>query len=377
MFARLRYKCFILIMLLLLAVLSSGCSGAKQADLPSNVKAPGMSGTKTITDCAGHQVEIPAHVERIGCLYAFSGHVMAMLEKGQEIVAVVDGLKRDVLLTEMCPNIKNALVPSSSGAVNVEELAKAAPDIVFVKSDTAQSEGEAEKLQKIKIPYLVVDYRNIKEQQYAIEMIGQVVGAADKAGKYNDYYQQCIDRVQARLKDLPLKDRVRVFHSVNEATRTDTADTLPADWLKTVAAIDVSVYEKLKLVEGKYFASLEQIFLWDPDVITVNEPGVAGYIMNNTQWSTLRAVKDRKVYQMPLGISRWGHPGSLETPLAILWTAKTLYPDRFTDLDMVAETKTFYKEFFHCDLTDDVVNKILSGNGMRTLKHESETDKKN
>ena len=322
--------------------------------------------TFLVTDSIGRQVAVPAKVERIACLYAFTGHVLTMLGKSANIVAVVDGLKRDVLLTEMAPSIKEASVPVSSGAINIEELLRARPDLIFIGGDTAKDQGELDKLQKSKIPYLVVDYKNIKEQEYAIQMIGLAVGAEDKAKKYNEYYQSCIDRVEAKVKDIPLSQRIRVYHSVNEATRTDIKDTLPADWLQVAGAFNVSVNEKLKLIDGnKYFANLEQILLWNPQVILVNEDGVADYIRKNPQWSNIDAVKNGKVYQMPNGISRWGHPGSLETPLAILWTAKTLYPDRFPDLDMAKEAQNFYKEFFNYPLTDEVAAQVLSGKGMR------------
>lgn len=327
--------------------------------------------TIMVTDSIGRQVAIPAKVDRIACLYAFSGHVVTMLGKSTNIVAVVDGLKRDVLLTEMSPGIKTALVPVTSGTINIEELLKARPDIAFISGDTAKNEGEVEKLRKSKIPYLVVDYRNIKEQQYAIQMIGQAVGAEEKAQRYNAYYQSCIDAVQAKVKDIPLEERVKVYHSVNEATRTDVKDTLPADWIQVAGAFNVSVNENLRVVDGnKYIASLEQILVWNPQVILVNEAGVADYIMGNSQWSKINAVEHGKVYQMPNGISRWGHPGSLETPLAVLWTAKTLYPDRFPDLDMAKEAKNFYQEFFNYPLSDEAVAQVLSGKGMRIPKHE-------
>jgi iron complex transport system substrate-binding protein len=71
---------------------------------------------------------------------------------------------------------------------------------------------------------------------------------------------------------------------------------------------------------------------------------------------------------LPSGISRWGHPSSPETPLAILWTAKTLYPDRFTDLDMTRECDHFYKEFFGMQLSDEVIQNILFGEGMRAAR---------
>ncbi len=48
--------------------------------------------------------------------------------------------------------------------------------------------------------------------------------------------------------------------------------------------------------------------------------------------------KNHCAYQAPIGISRWGHPGSLETPLAVLWTAKTVYPDKFGHIYMQGDT---------------------------------------
>ena len=355
----------------LAGLLFAGCSGYKEAANEISEKNQDKSNTITVRDYFGREVEVPAQAKRLACLYAFAGHVVAMLGKGENIVAVVEGLKRDVLMTGMLPNIKDASVPAmGGGAVNLEELIRVNPDVIFIKGDTARNEGETEKLKKSKIPYLVVDYKNIKEQQYIIEMIGQAVGCQDKAKKYNEFYRQCIDRVQKKVAGIPLKDRIRVYHSVNEATRTDPKDSLPADWLQVAGAVDVSVDKDLKLIEEKYFASLEQILVWDPDVIIVNESGVADYIMNNKQWSSLSAVKNHKVYQMPNGLSRWGHPGSLETPMAILWTAKTLYPELFSDLDMVKETKNFYKEFYNFDLSDETAKKILSGEGMRLSKGE-------
>ncbi len=351
---------------LLALLLVAGCAQNNPAG--NEAGRPEKQGAVTVTDFIGRQVAVPDNVERIGCLYAFSGHVVAMLGRGGDIVAVVEGLKRDVIMGELCPGIGEALVPASSGAVNVEELLNARPDLVFIRSETAANEGEKAKLEKTGIPYLVVDYRNMKEQMYIVEMIGQAVGEKERALKYNEYYQRCIDRVQERVQNIPLDERVRIYHSINEATRTDARDTLPADWTQVAGAINVSVNEELKFLEDKYFAGLEQILLWDPEVIIVNEAGVADYIMTNTQWSSLSAVKNNKVYQMPIGISRWGHPGSLETPLAILWTAKTLYPDLFSDIDLVAETKYFYREIFNYPISDQLVAQVLSGKGMRAPK---------
>lgn len=352
----------LLTVLLVLSLLCLG--GCGQTDITEK----DSSATVSITDCTGRQVEIPAKVERVACLCPDAAYTMAMFGQGDKMVAVVDGIKRDIILTDIYPTIKDLPVPKSSGVINIEELIGTKPDVVFIKRDISGSKAETEKLEKVKIPFLVVDYNSIEEQLYAAEMIGQVIGENEKARQYKEYYQDYINRVQDRIQDIDPQQRVRVYHSINEATRTDVAGSLSGEWLEAAGAYNVSAQEKLKLLEGKYYASLEQILLWNPEVILVNELGVDDYILTNKQWAPLTAVKNKKVYKLPSGISRWGHPSSPETPLAILWTAKTLYPDRFNDLDMAGECRNFYKEFFGMELSDEVIQNILYGDGMRIAR---------
>lgn len=361
-----------LILILLIVLVALGGFRHWQTNKEPGRQNADNTKTVTVTDCIGRQVQVPAKVERVACLYAFSGHVTAMLGQGDKIVAIPDGLKRDVLLNQIYPEISNALVPVSEGSINIEELLKADPDVVFVKNSTAINPAEAEKMDKFNIPYLAVDYTSIEGQQRAIAVIAQALGVAERGKAYNDYYQNCIDRVQKVVATIPEEKRVRVYHSVNEATRTDNPDSLPADWTKTAGAYNVSVGQPLRQLEGKNFASLEQILLWDPDVILVNEPGVANYITSNSQWSSLKAVKEKKVYQMPIGISRWGHPGGLETPLAIMWTAKLLYPEHFQDINIEDEARSFYQHFFNYQVSDAMLANILSGEGMRGQKKQPE-----
>ena len=108
--------------------------------------------------------------------------------------------------------------------------------------------------------------------------------------------------------------------------------------------------------------------MWNPDVILVNEDGVDEYIRTKDQWQTLNAVIHDRVYLMPNGISRWGHPTSIETPLAILWTAKTLYPDYFEDLNVEEAARTFYREFFEYEISDELLQQVMIGKGMRNIK---------
>lgn len=323
-----------------------------------------------ITDSFGRAVLLPDKIERVACLYAFSGHVTTMLGRGEDIVAVVPGLKRDKMLNQLNPSLANAAVTTLDGVVHIEELLRMDPDLVFLKGESALLEAEVEKLERFDIPYIVIDYQSIGEQMEAIDIIASALDREEKGREFNAYYQQTIDRVQLLLSSLPKEKRIRVYHSVNEAVRTDAPGTLPADWLEICSVDNVSIGETLKFRDNKYFASLEQIYLWDPQVILCNEGGVDEYLLSNEKWAGLKAVKNNEVYQIPIGISRWGHPGGMETPLAILWTVSTLYPEYAADIDLDAEIRDFYSRFFSIDIDDETLIRIKDGSGMRAPKGE-------
>ncbi len=356
-----------LIVILLILSLFQGC-GIKKVNKPVGELNKDKDSYTSVVDYFGREVTIKQPIDKIACGYAYTGHVVTMLGRAGDIVAVVNGLQRDKVLTNSYPHIKDLPVPFSSGTINMEELLMTEPDLVFLREDTASNESVTSKLDQLKIPYVVVEFFSMEEQIESISIIGKAIGREDKAKEYIDYYKKVVEDTKKVSSTIPKEEIVRLYHSVNEAVRTDIKDSLPADWIDTTGAINVSIEDELKTSGDKSFATLEQIYLWDPDIIIANESGVPDYMMTNDQWAGLRAVKEKKVYQIPNGISRWGHPGSLETPLAILWTSKLLYPDYFGHINMEEETKKYYENFFNISLSDEEIKEILRGQGMREAK---------
>jgi iron complex transport system substrate-binding protein len=355
-------QCIIIISLIL-----TGCAKTGTQDISKvQEEVPGFY----MTDSFGREVFVPDEVKNIACLYSFAGYAVSLLGRGDDLVAVPDGLQRDVMLMEIVPQVAKAAVPRKSGKINIEELLRLEPDVVIIRGDTAMDQKETEQLDKSGLNYIVVDYTNIKEQQQAISIIGEAIGRKDKAKFFNEYYNSVIERVNEVIAGIPEEKRVRMYHSENQALRTIHKDSLAADWSRAAGVINVSVGEELNLVNNDYYASLEQVLLWNPEVIIANENSAINYILGNPQWSGIDAVREGRVYQLPQGISRWGHPGSVETPLAILWTAKTVYPELFEHIDMESEVEYFYKEFFGYQLSPEMIQQILSGEGLRKPKGE-------
>ena len=84
-------------------------------------------------------------------------------------------------------------------------------------------------------------------------------------------------------------------------------------------------------------------------------------------WSEVNAVKNKEVFKMPLGMYRTYTPG-IDTPITLLWFAKTAYPDMFNDIDLIKETTEYYKDIFGINLTEEQIKSIYnpSANAGRT-----------
>lgn len=355
----------IISVLMAVSIFCSGCFHEK-----TKSDEGGETGQQLV-DCAGRTVEIPKEKDRIACLYAYTGHVAVLLQCEEKVVAVVDGLKRDSLMQMKIPELNELSAPYNSGAINIEELAAAKPDLIFLRASNLQDEGELEKLDGLSIPYVVIEYVTMEDQKNSIRIMGQALDRQEEAEAYLSYYETTIDMVQERLSALPEEKRKTVYHSVNEAVRTDLPDTLSFQVLEAAGCRNVVTGDQELRIDGeKGYVTVEQIYLWDPDLILANEPDAREYFITDSKFSGLRAVREGAVFQLPVGLSRWGHPGSLESPLAVLYIASTLYPEYFQDIDMTEEIRSFYDTFFHIALTDEDIRQILEGEGMRAPREE-------
>jgi iron complex transport system substrate-binding protein len=361
----------IIVISLLFFLLLSGCAEKMSPGLPEKeltaIPETGLTNVSVI-DSYGREVQLAQEINRIAALYSFAGYAVSLLGRGSDLVAVPDGLQRDVLLRKMIPEVADAAVPRAAGKINIEELLRIEPDLVIIRGDTAADKKELEKLDKSGLPYIIVEYSNIAEQQKAISIIGEAIGRAEEAKAYNNYYNKVVGLVSEAVDKIPLEERVRLYHSENQVTRTIPAHSLPADFSKVAGVINVSINEPLNLIDNDYYASLEQILLWNPEVIIANENTALAYILGNPQLSGIEAVQNKRVYKLPQGISRWGHSGSVESPLAVLWIAKTVYPDLLEHVNLEKEVQFFYRTFFNYNLNADGVEQILSGKDLRDQK---------
>jgi ABC-type Fe3+-hydroxamate transport system, periplasmic component len=346
------------LLVLLMLLLCAACGGNGGGTAPSGPM-------KTVTDILGREVSVPQDAKRVICMYASTAHIMALLDKGERIVGASDGVTRDQMMVTKYPAVADLPTPYHEGAVNAEEVLALDPDLLLIKEEMYLKDNERQKLDDLGIPYVVVDYYDLDGLRKAIQVMGEVFGEEEKAQQYLSYMDEQFTYVEERVKDVPEADRPRVYHSITESTKTDIVDSLCAQIIHAAGLIDVSADSGLTDVGKNAMVTLEQIYNWDPDAIICNEYAVTDYILAQQKWSGLKAVQNKAVYTLPIGATRWCHHGSIEPQMAVLFLAKTFYPDRFEDLDLRETVLTYYADYFGMQLDDDTITKILSGKGMR------------
>ena len=73
---------------------------------------------------------------------------------------------------------------------------------------------------------------------------------------------------------------------------------------------------------------MESIYAWNPDIVLLTNftPLQPNDLIEGRDagrdWTSVKAVKDGRVYKMPLGLYRSFTP-TADTPLTLLWLAKT------------------------------------------------------
>lgn len=333
------------------------------------------TGTHVIVDHLGIEVEVPYEVDRIvvGNILPLPSVLTVFFDSAEKIVGMSPNsmsAAENGLLGELYPDILKAETGYMNGTdINLEELMKLEPDIVLY---SASQPEQGEQLRNAGFAAVALSVN--KWEYNAIETLNQWIGLLSEIFPDNDktevvakHSDEIYNMVQERVAEIPEEERERVFFLFKYSDtdmETSGFKFFGQFWADAVGAVNVA--EEIT-TDNQVAANMEQVYKWNPTIIFITNFTAAqpDDLYNNTignyDWSAVDAVKNQKVYKMPLGMYRSYTPGA-DTPVTLLWFAKNTYPELFEDIDMIQETKDYYKEVFGVELTDDQASTIFEPN---------------
>ena len=316
--------------------------------------------TREVTDGAGRVVSLPRVVGRVADAWHANNALVLMLGGADKIVATTVQAQRQPWLRRLYPAIET--VPAAfnaAGEVNMETLIGARPDVILTAYDGTLPKWAA-AVEAYHVPVVLLPNTSLAALLETARITGQVLGGSAPviAADYIRYFQDVIHRVTAVTAQIPATQRLKVLHTgTGGVLAIDGRQTIVDDWIKMAGGVNAADLDGLLRP-----VTLEQVVAWNPDVIIVGSaPNGASRqaILDDPRWHDIAAVRHGRVYANPSGAYLWDRH-SAEAALQVLWAAKTLYPEKFTQVDMRKETADFYAKFFRYTLSAADIDSLLS-----------------
>ncbi len=331
------------------------------------------SDTITLTDQAGDTVTVPKNADRIAVcgIFPLPSVLAVFFDSADKLVGIppeVMAASKNGLLGEIYPEILNAQTGFTSGSdVNTEELLKLEPDIVFYSADNKKMGTTLKNagFTAVGISANIHGYDCIKTLNSWLELLGQIYPENDRAKIVSDYSESVLAMIKDRTGKLSDDEKKSAFFlfKYSESTIMTSGDNFFGDWwLDSIGAKNVA---KELAGDNQQTVNIEQVYAWNPEIIFITNFNTAfpEDLYSNTvgayDWSGIEAIKNKMVYKMPLGMYRSYTPGT-DTPITLLWMAKTVYPELFADIDIIKEAKDYYETLFGITLTDEQANSIFN-----------------
>ena len=325
--------------------------------------AGSAAGAREVTDMAGRKVTVPDVIRRVYSSAPPATYLVYALDPS--LLAAVNFPPREEERALLRPEYLR--LPVAGGIfgqgrlVNQEALLALKPDLVVFWGwkDGGANERFAEATRKAGLSAVSVDLDRLERYPEALLFLGDLLNRKERAEKLAAYGRETLRSVAAAVARRPLAERPAVYYAEGpDGLATEREDSVHAQLIGLAGGRNVHRGDALDHM-GMEKVSLEQVLLYNPEVIVAQERAFYDAVWKDPRWQGIRAVKEKRVYLIPHRPFNWfDRPPSFMRFLGLKWLANALDPKRYP-LDLAAETKAFYRVFLGLELSDRDVKEIV------------------
>jgi iron complex transport system substrate-binding protein len=262
------------------------------------------------------------------------------------------------MLPDICAKPEVGRLTGRGNTANLESVIALKPDLIIdIGSTRATFVSLAERVQEqTGIPYALLDGR-FAAIPATYRKLGDLVHRPDDAAKRADYAERTLKTIQGRIADVPQGNRPRVYYARGpRGLVTGLGGSINVETIELLARnVAGGTHGGLANV------SLEQVLLWNPEVIVTIDQHFAATVRSDPAWSSVAAVKNGRVHLSPKMPFGWvDFPPSVNRLIGLWWLGKILYPDKFPE-DLRNLTQDFYATFYHRTPTPEQIAHVLAG----------------
>lgn len=318
---------------------------------------------RTITDSAGRTVEIP---DTVGRVYAAGPPASILLYVlAPERLTGWPRPPRDEERPYIAAPYRNlpatGRLTGRGDTANLEVVLRDRPDLIVDFGsirDTYVSLADRVQTQT-GIPYVLIDGR-FEATPDSLRLMGAILGVRERADTLARYVEALFADLEAGLAEIPADDRSRVYFARGpEGLETGLKGSINTEIIELAGGRNVADPGDAAIRRGITDVSIEQVIVANPDTIITWDRNFYQAVWNDPIWRNIPAVAAGRVWLSPTAPFGWiDRPPSVNRVIGLKWLSGLFYPERF-DFNLAAETRQFYKLFYHVDLSDDELDRLL------------------
>lgn len=313
------------------------------------------------TDSLGRIVDLPERIERIVpsgnlaqmVLYSLAPDRIAgwssKLSGSAEEYFIQDTVKLPVFGTFY----------GKKANLNKEALMAAFPDVVIdmgeIKGSREAMISDLDKLSgDIMIPVIFIEaYLDNTPDVY--RTTGKLLGMEDRAEALALFAEDAIE-MAAKARER-IADPVTVYYSTSpDGLEAIAEGNFHGEVIEKIGAKNIV---PSSFGESGGSISMEQLYIWNPEVILFQEEEAYRHALESPEWQVLDAVANGNVYLIPSEpYSFIDAPPATNRIIGIYWLGNLLYPELYP-VDVIQKTIEYYSLYYSYDLTEEHAKEIL------------------
>jgi iron complex transport system substrate-binding protein len=243
---------------------------------------------------------------------------------------------------------------------NMEMLLRLDPELVVVSNDeTSLSLKVNQGMKMLKRPVLEMTLARPSDYPEAFLRMGRILGREERGKMLSGYCRKTLAQAAAFSRSIPAGKKVSVYFAEGVDGLTTECDESRHSELISLAG-GANVHRcKARDLFGMEKVSLEQVLVYNPEVILAMDKGFYRRVWSDPRWRRVRAVRNRRVYLIPDQPVNWfDRPPTFMRFIGLKWVMKCLYPKEYR-MDLVGESRDFYRLFLEVDISKDEMKKII------------------
>jgi iron complex transport system substrate-binding protein len=318
---------------------------------------------KYFTDDLGRKVLVPFNITKVALSGPLTQIVLFGLcpDKLVGLAASWDSSAKEFLDEKYYNLPMLGQLYGGKGTLNLETIAASGAQVIIDVGETkANMAADMDNLQsQLNIPTIHIDAYT-KGMGSAYRKLGDLLDMKEQANVLADYCDKVYDNTTSIMDKVGTDGKVKLLYITGAKGLNIIANGSYHAEVIDLLADNLAVVKNPSSSGTGNEVDLEQIMLWNPDVILFATGSIYSTVGSNKDWASISAIQNKKYYEVPYGPYNWmGFPPSVQRYLGMMWMAQLLYPDT-ANYNMYQEVAKYFKLFYHCDISEAQYNKLVT-----------------